>query len=147
MPKENKKRGRREERKRKREAEEEVGTNKRVRTFSEEPEEEEPQNEVIAGVEAPPEAPFYGLLDDEEQERFKRADETLERNEFDSPEERQLFLEELYKDMDGYELKIAASQSCSRLMERVISVSTATQLKKLFQKFCGQYVFLAVFWS
>ena len=38
----------------------------------------------------------------------------------------------------GKELKLANSQSCSRLMERLILLSTPNQLKDLFQKFSGQ---------
>ncbi|KAM3081254.1 Nucleolar protein 9 [Clarireedia jacksonii] len=66
------------------------------------------------------ERPFYGLLEDEEQEYFRRADELLELNDFPSAEERSLFLANVYREAKGKELKLACSQSCSRLMERLI---------------------------
>jgi nucleolar protein 9 len=44
----------------------------------------------------------------------------------------------VYKEADGKELKIANSQSCSRLMERLILLSTPIQLKGLFKKFSSQ---------
>jgi nucleolar protein 9 len=78
------------------------------------------------------------MLDEEEQEYFKRADEMLELDQFTDPDERKLFLESVYREADGTELKIAHSQSCSRLMERLIRVSNASQLKNLFQKFSGK---------
>ena len=78
------------------------------------------------------------MLDEEEQEYFKRADDMLESNAFATLEERDLFLANLYREADGKELKIASSQSCSRLMERLIQVSPSAQLKKLFQKFSGK---------
>jgi nucleolar protein 9 len=81
---------------------------------------------------------YYGMLDDDEQEYFKRADEMLELNQFDDPEARKLFLDSVYKEADGKELKIANSQSCSRLLERLILLSSPDQLKSLFQKFNGQ---------
>jgi nucleolar protein 9 len=81
---------------------------------------------------------FYGMLDDDEQEYFKRADEMLELNQFDDPDARKLFLDSVYKEADGKELKIANSQSCSRLLERLIQLSSPEQLKGLFQKFSGQ---------
>ncbi|PQE24927.1 hypothetical protein CJF32_00007282 [Rutstroemia sp. NJR-2017a WRK4] len=81
------------------------------------------------------ERPFYGLLEDEEQEYFRRADELLELNDFPSPEERSLFLANVYREAKGKELKIACSQSCSRLMERLILLSTTEQKKKLFMQF------------
>jgi nucleolar protein 9 len=88
----------------------------------------------------PGDMPFYGLLDEEEQEYFRSADEMLELNQFSSPEDRETFLNSVYKEAEGKELKMANSQSCSRLMERLIQLSNAAQLKSLFQKFSGQYV-------
>ena len=145
MPKEHRKRGRREEKKRKREEEEEVeAVSKRQKS--------EPDDELNiydeeveqTGEHPPPTGPgelqFYGLLDEDEQEYFKRADSMLEVNQFTDAEERDLFLANVYKEANGKELKIANSQSCSRLMERLILLSTPGQLKSLFQKFSGQCV-------
>ncbi|KAL8950960.1 MAG: hypothetical protein Q9183_007491, partial [Haloplaca sp. 2 TL-2023] len=87
--------------------------------------------------------PFYGLLDEEEQEYFKRADTMLELNQFGDVEERALFLANVYKEASGKELKIANSQSCSRLMERLILLSTPEQLKTLLHKFSGHFLHLA----
>lgn len=84
------------------------------------------------------ERPFYGLLDDQEQEYFKSADNMLETNQFDNQDERALFLENVYKEAAGKELKLACSQSCSRFMERLIMLSSPQQLKHLFQSFNGQ---------
>ncbi|KFY94467.1 hypothetical protein V500_03208 [Pseudogymnoascus sp. VKM F-4518 (FW-2643)] len=146
MPKENKQRGRRGEGKRKREAnanEEPVGKRPALEvggmtfvgdttdTFIPPPFTEETDGR-----------PFYGLLAEEEQEYFRRADELLELNDFPSDEDRSLFLANVFKEAEGKELKIANSQSCSRLMERLILLSTAAQKKTLFQKFSGQFLHL-----
>ena len=149
MPREHRKRGRREEKKkRKREEEQDqVAPSKRQKS-----EDAEAEVEIITdggdepGLQdgypeygpQPGDLPFYGLLDEEEQEYFKRADSMLELNQFADPEERNLFLANVYKEASGKELKIANSQSCSRLMERLILLSTPDQLKNLFQKFSGQ---------
>ena len=149
MPKENRKRGRREQRKRKRaeEEEEEAAASKRQKSdYAEEdveiivdghdeagPEEDYQDHTTQIG-----DLPFYGLLGEDEQEYFKKADSMLEFNQFADPEERNLFLANVYKEANGKELKIANSQSCSRLMERLILLSTPDQLKNLFQKFSGQ---------
>ena len=147
MPKEHRKRGRREEKKRKREEEEGNTVSKRQKS-------ENGENDVEIIVDGdggaglpdgfseyapqPGEMPFYGLLGEDEQEYFKKADSLLELNQFTDPEERSLFLANVYKEANGKELKLANSQSCSRLMERLILLSTPDQLKKLFQKFSGQ---------
>lgn len=86
------------------------------------------------------ETPFFGLLTEEEQEYFRQADGLLESNNFPSPEERSIFLSNLYKEADGKELKIAHSQSCSRLVERLILLSTPAQKKNLFKKFSGHFL-------
>lgn len=95
-----------------------------------------------AHVSSATERPFFGLLDDEEQEYFRRADELLELNDFPSAEERSLFLANVYKEAEGKELKIVNSQSCSRLMERLILLSTPDQKKRLFEKFSGHFLHL-----
>lgn len=82
---------------------------------------------------------FFGLLTEEESEYFRRADELLEMNEFaGGDEERTIFIENLYKEVAGKELKIIHSQGCSRLMERLICISSPAQLKQLFQAFSGK---------
>ena len=151
MPKEHKKRGRREERKRKRgEIEDEefllneakwqqpwrMGGEQDISA-------EGADKEVRRGHDVefrPGDLPFYGLLDEQEQEYFKQADLVLEMNQFAESEERGLFLANVYREANGKELKIANSQSCSRLMERLILLSSSDQLKTIFQKFRGQYV-------
>ncbi|KAF2200616.1 PLP-dependent transferase [Delitschia confertaspora ATCC 74209] len=148
MPKENKKRGRREEhKKRKQEFSEHEPYSKRHKEDVEESVELSSQQQVFQdegfeGAGRPDDMPFYGMLDEEEQEYFKRADNMLELNQFDDAEERALFLENVYREADGKELKIANSQSCSRLMERLILLSTPDQLKALFQKFSGHFLHL-----
>lgn len=144
MPKEKIKRGRREEKKkRKHDADDSHAASKRLKPDESAPahQEEAFHYEATDDVTQGPAAlTFYGMLDEEEQEYFKRADEMLELNQFEDPEARNLFLESVYKEADGKELKIANSQSCSRLLERLILLSTPDQLKNLFQKFNGQSV-------
>lgn len=151
MPKENKKRGRRMgDKKRKHDETEEdpslAESSKRIKSQDELQQDflkledgQDDQNGVDAAY-PPLDKPFFGMLDEEEQEYFKHADEMLELNQFDDAESRKLFLENVWREADGKELKIANSQSCSRLMERLIQLSTSEQLKGLFQKFSGKYV-------
>jgi nucleolar protein 9 len=82
---------------------------------------------------------FFGMLSDEEQEYFRHADELLELNDFPSPDDRAVFLQSVYTEAEGKELKLACSQSCSRLMERLILLSNTRQKKHLFQQFSGHF--------
>ncbi|MCJ1250047.1 Nucleolar protein 9 [Trapelia coarctata] len=148
MPRELKKRGRREEKKRKREEyeheHEQEAPVKQYRNDDGDNEikldiEEYGQPPEYDGAPNPKEIPFYGLLDEEEQGYFKRADTLLELNQFADAEERSLFLANVYREANGKELKVANSQSCSRLMERLMRMSSPDQLKTLFQKFSGHF--------
>lgn len=145
MPKEHKKRGRRQDKKRKRE-EENLALAPSKRQKSEDKDhveiimdgDETRECDNFGAIAGPAEIPFYGLLDEDEQEYFKRADTMLELNQFANAEEQSLFLNSVHKEIGGKELKIANSQSCSRLMERLIMMSKPSQLKALFQKLIGQ---------
>lgn len=86
--------------------------------------------------------PFYGLLDTDEQEYFSRANEMLDSNQFHDAEERNLFVESVYQEANGKELKIACSQGCSRLMEKLISMSDVRQIRRIFSKFIGHFLHL-----
>jgi len=140
MPKNHKHKGR-SEKKRKREHDDDAASPKRHKNEDAPPVEDAAFHHDHAVDVTRPEGglTFYGMLDDDEQEYFKRADEMLELNQFDDPAARTLFLDSVYKEADGKELKIANSQSCSRLLERLIQLSSPEQLKALFQKFSGQY--------
>lgn len=94
------------------------------------------------GPAAEPEREFFGMLTDEEQEYFRSADEKLETNDFESDEDRGYFLQSLYTEAVGKELKLASSQSCSRLMERLILLSNTRQKKRLFEAFTEHFVSL-----
>ncbi|CRG85937.1 hypothetical protein PISL3812_02940 [Talaromyces islandicus] len=153
MPREKQKRGRRaqekekqEETKRKREDEPEEPAVKRQRASAEignedfvpvdfgEDDAVEPTNES--------DTPFYGLLDTEEQDYFSKAAEILDLNQFQDAEERGIFVESVFEEAKGKELKIACSQSCSRLLERLISLSDIKQIRRLFGKFLGHFLHL-----
>ncbi|KAI1744848.1 pumilio-family RNA binding repeat domain-containing protein [Xylaria scruposa] len=88
----------------------------------------------------PTEREFFGMLSDQEQEYFRSVDEQLDLDNFPSQEERQLFLASVFTEARGKELKLACSQSCSRLMERLILMSNTRQKKKLFEQFAGHFL-------
>ena len=149
MPKDNKRRGKREEKRRKRVGDAlEHGTEaKRQRIWQKGDFEnilepirclQDNPDDNNAGLS---QVSFYGLLDEEEQSYFRRADTILELNRFADTDERALFIANVYREVKGKELKIASSQSCSRFLERLICMSTTSQLKRLFQSFSGQYAF------
>ncbi|KAI1280204.1 pumilio-family RNA binding repeat domain-containing protein [Xylaria sp. FL0933] len=99
------------------------------------------QSQAGAGL-LPSEREFFGMLSDQEQEYFRSVDEQLDLDSFPSQEERQLFLASVFAEAQGKELKLACSQSCSRLMERLILMANTRQKKKLFEQFAGHFLAL-----
>ncbi|CBX98006.1 Nucleolar protein 9 [Plenodomus lingam] len=149
MPKEHKKRGRRDEqKKRKRDADDDA-TAKRHKKDDVDAQFQplDAAHQLHHGgvgedgeLTRPGEVQFYGMLDEDEQEFFKNVDDQLDRNEFASPDERAQWLKNVFKEAEGKELKIANSQSCSRVLERLILLSTPGQLKNIFEKFNGHFL-------
>lgn len=155
MPKEQRKRGRREDKKRKRDdREDSAEESKRYKVQDEDCGEVEMKlddegleyqgdsydtanNEQSANE-------FYGLLDEDEQAYFKRAAQMLDLNEFvtGSTEERDAFIAGVWKECQDKELKVASSQSCSRLMEKLIQYASPEQLKSTFQRFGQHFTYL-----
>ncbi|KAK8087873.1 pumilio-family RNA binding repeat domain-containing protein [Apiospora hydei] len=87
-----------------------------------------------------PEKEFFGMLTDEEQEYFRSVDEVLDVDEFPSQEDRDIYLSNVFIEAQGKELKLACSQSCSRLLERLILMSNTRQKKKLFEQFATHFL-------
>lgn len=87
MPKEKKKLGRASEKKRKRTAQDEGQQAKRIKSLNDD-DFDAPVEPTWDQTEAVPSQvkPFYGLLSEEEQEYFKRADGLLELDDFGTPE-------------------------------------------------------------
>ncbi|KAI0438285.1 pumilio-family RNA binding repeat domain-containing protein [Xylaria telfairii] len=100
---------------------------------------EQSQPQAAGGL-LPTEREFFGMLSDQEQEYFRSVDEQLDIDNFPSQEERQLFLASVFTEAQGKELKLACSQSSSRLMERLILMSNTRQKKKLFEQFAGHFL-------
>jgi nucleolar protein 9 len=94
-----------------------------------------------------PEREYFGMLADEEQEEFRSFDEELggiqvPSEEYPSEEDRRIYIDKVIQKAQGKALKLASSQSCSRLMERLIQVSTTAQKKALFGEFSGHFLSL-----
>ncbi|RMZ88062.1 hypothetical protein DV736_g4711, partial [Chaetothyriales sp. CBS 134916] len=88
------------------------------------------------------EAVFYGLLDPEEQTYYANVNAKIVSNDFQSDEDRRSFIEAVYRESEGKELKLASSQSCSRYFERIITRSTPEQLQAFFSKLLGNLTHL-----
>lgn len=86
--------------------------------------------------------PFFGLLDDQEHEYFRLQTEILDANTFESDEDRTAFVNSFFREASGKLLKLANSQGCSRLLERMMALASPEQLKMTFQMCNGNFLHL-----
>ena len=152
MPRPKKRRGVRHEKKRAHTEEEDIGPIKKRKV------EDGEGDSLMNGSDDHNGQPFFGMLSQQEEEYFSHAHEMLELNQLGDVEgwasptgftksdqliitlDTTLFLANVFQEARGKELKIASSQKCSRLLEHMIVVSSASQLKGIFSTFSGQLV-------
>lgn len=160
MPREKIKRGRRQEEKEKKRKADETYEKSSKRSKHDHDSHQDPPEELTVsgdagddfisfGIQAPPgpqepeeESQFHGLLDPEEQEYYANVNTKIVANDFESPEDRAMFIEAVHRETEGKEMKVASSQSCSRYLEKIIMLSTPDQLRGLFSKFLGNLTYL-----
>lgn len=82
---------------------------------------------------------FFGLLDESEQNYFKTIDDAMVADEFTSVEDRDVFVENVYKEAEHKELKLATSPLGSKVLEQLLARSKPAQVKHLFKCFQGQF--------
>lgn len=82
---------------------------------------------------------FFGLLDESEQNYFKTIDDAMVADEFASIEERDVFVENVYKEAENKELKLATSPLGSKVLEQLLARSKPAQVRQLFKCFQGQF--------
>ena len=106
MPQEHKKRGRREGSKRKREQEDVGGSSsKLIKT------DESDRTPARALDDLQASGVFFGLLEDQELTYFSNLAELLAADQFDNDDERDVFLNNSFVEIQGRELKIATCKS------------------------------------
>ncbi|CAI4043786.1 RNA-binding RNA processing protein NOP9 SKDI_10G1990 [Saccharomyces kudriavzevii IFO 1802] len=127
-------RGRRHQEKQKKDEFEPISNVTKEHILQEEP----TYNDESVNKESQPQM-FFGVLDREELEYFKRAESTLQLDAFEAPEEKLQFVTSIIEEAKGKELKLITSQITSKLMERVILECDETQLKAIFQSFNGAF--------
>lgn len=103
-------------------------------TFDAEPQDEAGESSFAFSNARDNRSSFFGLLDRSELEYFKNAENVLATNAL-SAEEKEPFVESVFTEAKGKELKLATNQVCSKLVERMIQLSDDEQLQQLAQAF------------
>lgn len=82
---------------------------------------------------------FFGLVDANELTYFRQAEQTLNINTFGTPEERDMFIDSVFQEAKGKELKLVTNQIGSKLMERLIFCAKLKHIHQLFNTFNGRF--------
>ncbi|XBW35731.1 hypothetical protein QEN19_001301 [Hanseniaspora menglaensis] len=81
---------------------------------------------------------FFGVLDSEELDYFKRSEATLSINTFETEDDKKIFIKNVIQEANKKELKLATSQICSKLMERLIlECEDVTLIKQIYKNTLG----------
>ncbi|KAF9950954.1 Nucleolar protein 9 [Modicella reniformis] len=85
-------------------------------------------------------AAIFGFIDPDVQQYFKGVEQSLDEQNFETVEEQQLFLENVYNEVQGKELILATDHSCSLVLEKLLRVSNDFQLRVFFDKMNGNFL-------
>lgn len=88
--------------------------------------------------------PFFGLLTSEQSGYFKQAESTLALDAFDNSEAKTGFVQSVFEEAKGNELKLATNQICSKLMERLVMLSDEAEIKQLYLECKGFFYQMCV---
>ncbi|ORZ16727.1 armadillo-type protein [Lobosporangium transversale] len=85
-------------------------------------------------------AAIFGFIDPDVQQYFKGVEQTIDELNFETAQEQQLFLENVYTEVQGKELVLATDHSCSLVLEKLLRASNDFQLRVFFDKFNGNFL-------
>ncbi|KAL7745966.1 Nucleolar protein 9 [Sorochytrium milnesiophthora] len=88
----------------------------------------------------PQEQIYFGVVDSATQTYFQNIERTLDNPEWESEEDLHIFLTNVYGEVNGQELALAADHDCSVVLEKLLRVSSDLDLRTFFARLSGNYV-------
>ncbi|KAF7724497.1 Nucleolar protein 9 [Apophysomyces ossiformis] len=85
-------------------------------------------------------AGHYGEVDEQMLGYFKNVENSLDDPQFESAEDQRLFVGNVYTEVEGNELRLSTNYSCSLILEKLLKVSDAFQLRVFMDKLSGRSV-------
>ncbi|KAJ3066987.1 Nucleolar protein 9 [Podochytrium sp. JEL0797] len=86
-----------------------------------------------------PDQPELGRLDPDAQVYFVSIEKMLDDNDFETDEDRLLFVQNVYKEVGQNDIKLAADPDASRVLEKLIRLSSDVQVRRLMRSFQGMF--------
>ncbi|KAI8337966.1 armadillo-type protein [Chlamydoabsidia padenii] len=82
-------------------------------------------------------AAHYGEVPEEMLGYFKIVESKLDEQSFESAEDQRLFVDNVYAEVEGNELRLATNYSCSLVLEKLLKISDGFQLRVFMDKLTG----------
>ncbi|KAI9317229.1 armadillo-type protein [Dichotomocladium elegans] len=82
----------------------------------------------------------YGRVEEQLMAYFKQVQESLDDPPFETAEEQRLFVDAVYHEVEGNELRLAVNPTCSLILEKLLTVSNPFQLRVFCDKLTGRTV-------
>ncbi|KAJ2368725.1 Nucleolar protein 9 [Coemansia sp. RSA 2607] len=86
----------------------------------------------------------YGLVNPDLQKYIKSCEEMLDDSRFESAEDREIFVNNVYTEMKNYELQLTTDNSCSLILEKIFGISSDYQIRRFLSLTREDIVRLAV---
>ncbi|KAI8079723.1 armadillo-type protein [Halteromyces radiatus] len=85
-------------------------------------------------------AAHYGEVPEELLGYFKSVESKLDDQSFESAEDQRLFVDNVYTEVEGNELRLATNYSCSLVLEKLLKISDSFQLRVFMDKLSGSTI-------
>ncbi|KAI7869750.1 armadillo-type protein [Spinellus fusiger] len=85
-------------------------------------------------------AGHYGEVEEHMLGYFKGIEATLDHPQFETAEDQRLFIDNVFTEVEGNELRLATNYSCSLILEKLLKISDAFQLRVFIDKLRGRTV-------
>ncbi|ORX85396.1 ARM repeat-containing protein [Anaeromyces robustus] len=82
----------------------------------------------------------YGRPSPDILQYFSNIEKMISEQEFENEEEHEMFLSNIYKEIDGNELQLATDKECSRIMEKILRISNDAQIRVFLNQLNEKYI-------
>eukprot|EP00833_Pecoramyces_ruminatium_P000647 jgi/Orpsp1_1/1174679/evm.model.c7180000050950.1 len=82
----------------------------------------------------------YGRPSPDILQYFSNIEKMLTDQEFEDEEQHEMFLNNIYKEIDGNELQLATDKECSRIMEKILRLSNDAQIRVFLNQLNEKYI-------
>ncbi|KAJ2785197.1 Nucleolar protein 9 [Coemansia javaensis] len=74
----------------------------------------------------------YGLVNPDLQKYLKSCEDMLDDPQFETPEDRDIFVSNVYTEIKNHELQLTTDHECSRILEKLFRASSEHQIRRFF---------------